>query len=56
MCLQGGIDVVFYGDSLMELWRGTIWGRYSWLASGIADVFAQYFSRYRTVICGSGGA
>ena len=52
---QGGTDLIFYGDSLTELWRGTAWGYTSRLGYGIPDVFSQYFGRYSTAICGSGG-
>ena len=52
---QGGIDLLFYGDSLTELWRGTAWGYNSRLGSGIPAVFSRYFGQYRSVVCGSGG-
>jgi hypothetical protein len=54
--LQGGIDLLFYGDSLTELWRGTAWGYNSRLGGGIPAVFSRYFGQYRSVVCGSGGA
>lgn len=53
--MQGGIDLLFYGDSLTELWRGTAWGYNSRLGGGIPAVFSHYFGQYRSVVCGSGG-
>jgi lysophospholipase L1-like esterase len=53
--LQAGIDVLFYGDSITELWRGTAWGYTSRLGGGIPAVFSRYFGQYTSVICGSGG-
>ncbi|KAK9916523.1 hypothetical protein WJX75_003696 [Coccomyxa subellipsoidea] len=52
---DGGIDLLFYGDSLTELWRGTAWGYNSRLGGGIPAVFSRYFGQYRSVVCGSGG-
>ena len=50
-----GIDLLFYGDSLTELWRGTAWGFHSRLGPGIPAVFSRYFGQYDSVIAGAGG-
>ena len=53
---QGGTDLIFYGDSLTELWRGTAWGYTGHLGTGVPAVFSQFFGQYSTEICGSAGA
>ena len=50
-----GIDLLFYGDSLTDLWRGTVWGYSSHLGPGIPAVFSRYFGQYNSAICGAGG-
>lgn len=50
-----GIELLFYGDSLTELWRGTVWGYNSRLGPGIPAVFSRYFGQYRSVVAGAGG-
>jgi hypothetical protein len=56
-----GYGVIFYGDSLMETWRGTdhcrscdaVKGRAT--CRGSAAVFERYFKRHRPAIMGIGG-
>ena len=56
-----GYGVIFYGDSLMETWRGTdhcgscdaIKGRAT--CRGASAVFERYFKRHRPAVMGIGG-
>ncbi|BDA46856.1 probable platelet-activating factor acetylhydrolase IB subunit gamma at N-terminal half [Coccomyxa sp. Obi] len=48
-----GADVVFYGDSITESWRGTALGAPCARCAGIPDVFGRYFSsKYTTKVLG----
>ena len=50
------LDLVFYGDSIAETWRGTDMGRDCWRCKGGPDIFQKYFgSRYTSKIFAVGG-
>ena len=54
MLLQA-FDIVFYGDSITEQYRGTNMGTPVARAKGTPAVFARHFSQYFTAILASGG-
>ena len=50
------LDLVFYGDSIAETWRGTDMGRDCWRCKGGPEIFHKYFgSRYKANIFAVGG-
>ncbi len=51
-----GVDVVFYGDSITETWRGTDMGRGCRRCAGVPAVFQHYFGKYSTSVLAVGGA
>ena len=51
-----GVDVVFYGDSITETWRGTDMGRGCRRCAGVPAVFQHYFGKYSTSVFAVGGA
>lgn len=51
-----GFDVLMYGDTLVEAWRGTFLGEPSSRAHGSADVFHSHFShRWNAAALGIAG-
>ncbi|KAK9836010.1 hypothetical protein WJX81_005902 [Elliptochloris bilobata] len=50
-----GVDVVFYGDSITETWRGTDMGRGCRRCAGVPAVFQKYFGKYSTAVLAVGG-
>lgn len=48
-------DIVFYGDSITEQYRGTNMGTPIARAKGTPAVFARHFSQYYTAILAAGG-
>ena len=51
------LDVVFYGDSIAETWRGTDMGRECGRCQGGPEIFHKYFgSRYSAKVFAVGGA
>ncbi|CAL8464562.1 g4097 [Coccomyxa elongata] len=51
-----GLDVLMYGDTLVEAWRGTFLGEPSVRAQGCADVFHnQFWVKYRAAALGIAG-
>ena len=50
-----GVDVVFYGDSITETWRGTDMGRECRRCAGVPTVFKEYFGKYATAVLAVGG-
>ena len=47
------LDLVFYGDSIIESWRGTSLGTLFARCAGSPDVFEKYFSsKYTTKVLG----
>lgn len=47
------LDLVFYGDSITESWRGTSLGTLFARCAGSPDVFEKYFSsKYTTKVLG----
>jgi hypothetical protein len=52
-----GVELLFYGDSITETWRGTDMGRQCSRCAGVPDVFAKYFgSKYAAEVLAVGGA
>jgi hypothetical protein len=50
------VDIVFYGDSIFETWRGTDMGRLCDRCNGAPEVFHKFFSsRYNSLILAVGG-
>ena len=41
--MSQGLDVVFYGDSIIESWRGTELGVAADRAKGIPDMWGRHF-------------
>ena len=56
MNAQQGPDVIFYGDSITETWRGTDMSKASARWDGVPGVFVKHFSQYRALALGQGGA
>lgn len=55
LCFQG-LDVLMYGDTLVEAWRGTFLGEPAARAQGCADVFHNQFGvKYRAAALGIAG-
>ncbi|EIE19165.1 SGNH hydrolase [Coccomyxa subellipsoidea C-169] len=51
-----GLDVLMYGDTLVEAWRGTFLGEPSLRAQGCADIFHNQFGlKYRAAALGIAG-
>lgn len=54
-CLQG-FELLFYGDSITETWRGTDMGRPCSRCQGVPEVFDTYFgSKYKAEVLAVGG-
>ena len=52
-----GVDLLFYGDSITETWRGTDMGRPCSRCAGVPDVFRKHFaSKYESEVLAVGGA
>ena len=52
-----GFELVFYGDSITETWRGTDMGRPCSRCAGVPAIFQKYFgSKYDTEVLAVGGA
>lgn len=50
------LDIAFYGDSILETWRGTDMGRDCRRCDGGPDIFLKYFgSRYKAHVFAVGG-
>ena len=50
-----GYDLVFYGDSISEDWRGTS-GGYPWpVGAGTSEVFQRHFARYHPEVLAIAG-
>lgn len=55
ICLQG-FELVFYGDSITETWRGTDMGRPCSRCTGVPAIFQKYFgSKYDSEVLAVGG-
>ena len=55
--LQQGLDVVFYGDSITESWRGTeMNSTRSQRLEAIKRVYDEHFSKYRSIVLAISGA
>ncbi len=51
-----GFELIFYGDSITEDWRGTSGGLPWPIGSGTADVFYKHFgSKYRAEVLAIAG-
>ena len=56
LCSVQGFELVFYGDSITEDWRGTSGGLPWPIASGTADVFYKHFgSKYNAEVLAIAG-
>ena len=54
--LLQGFELVFYGDSITETWRGTDMGRPCSRCAGVPDIFHKYFgAKYDTEVLAVGG-
>ena len=49
------MDIVFYGDSITEAWRGTDMDKPIPRASGVKDVFASHFAAYKSLVLAIAG-
>ncbi len=50
------IDVMMYGDTLIEAWRGTILGEPSLRVQGCSEIFHSHFGhKYSTAVYGIAG-
>ena len=55
-CAAQHIDVVMYGDTLVEAWRGTILGEPSLRVQGCSEIFHSHFGhKYSTAVYGIAG-
>ena len=55
--LNQGVELLFYGDSITETWRGSDMGRQCSRCAGVPDVFFKYFgSKYESEVLAVGGA
>ncbi|KAK9814717.1 hypothetical protein WJX72_010374 [[Myrmecia] bisecta] len=53
---QGTVDIIFYGDSIIEAWRGTEMGHFCPRCRGSDAVFQQYFaSKYKALVMAISG-
>lgn len=51
-----GYELLFYGDSIIETWRGTDTGRQCSRCQGAPQVFDKYFgSKYKAEVLAVGG-
>ena len=51
-----GVELLFYGDSITETWRGTDMGRQCSRCAGVPDVFAKHFgTKYAAEVLAVGG-
>ena len=50
-----GLDLVFYGDSITESWRGTEMNNTNFKRPGIADVYRAHFAKYRSIVLAIAG-
>lgn len=51
-----GLDILMYGDTLVEAWRGTFLGEPSIRAQGCSDIFHNHFGlKYRAAALGIAG-
>ncbi len=55
MDLCKGLDLVFYGDSITESWRGTDMNSTGKRSEGVDRVYAAHFSKYRSVVLAIAG-
>ena len=51
-----GLELVFYGDSIMERWRGTKIGIPADVADGIPALYVKFFGKYRSDVFAQSGA
>ena len=50
-CAVQHFDVMMYGDTLIEAWRGTILGEPSLRVQGCSEIFHSHFGhKYRTAV------
>lgn len=55
LCACQGFDLIFYGDSITEDWRGTS-GGFPWpIGAGTSDVFQKHFGQYRPEVLAIAG-
>ena len=55
-CAAQHFDVVMYGDTLVEAWRGTILGEPSLRVQGCSEIFHSHFGhKYSTAVYGIAG-
>ena len=50
-----GLDLIFYGDSITESWRGTDMNNTGERSKGINRVYAAHFSKYRSIVLAIAG-
>lgn len=51
------MELLFYGDSITETWRGSDMGRQCSRCAGVPDIFHKYFgSKYKSEVLAVGGA
>ncbi len=50
-----GLDLIFYGDSITESWRGTDMNNTGRRSAGIDRVYAAHFSKYRSIVLAIAG-
>ena len=50
-----GLDLVFYGDSITESWRGTEMNHTGKRSEGVDRVYAAHFSKYRSIVLAIAG-
>lgn len=51
------MELLFYGDSITETWRGMDMGRQCGRCQGVPDIFHKHFgSKYESEVLAVGGA
>lgn len=54
--LRQGLDLVIYGDSITEQFRGTLMGVHMDKFKGIPEVFAKHYGRLKAKVFSIAGA
>lgn len=51
----GSFDLLFYGDSILEAWRGTGLGQPEPMFEGVPAVFAKFYGRHNAYVFAQAG-